>query len=137
MEILVELFWSHPTSSLVTSSWLKVQNIHCSGRQLICFIAEFPPYFPQFIILSLQFTNVHIYSLSFHSADNLHHLLYIHHILCTFSLQLLHYGKLSHLSLIQLPTMMIGERCYSAVAVVGTLYIKYSVCVSVISLGST
>jgi len=84
-----------------------------------------------------QFTNVPIYSLLFNSADNLQHLLYIHHILCTFSIKLLHYGKLFHLSLIQLPTMMIGNGCYSAVAVVWTVYIKHSVCVSVIRLGST
>jgi len=82
-----------------------------------------------------HFGSAHIYSLSFSSLDNLHHLLHIpiQAMLSAFSTKLRHTDKSSHFSLVELPAMMIGERCYSAVAVVLTVCIKYSVWNSVLS----
>ena len=54
-------------------------------------------------------------------------------MLSAFSTKLRHSDKSSHFSLVELPAMMIGERCYSAVAVVLTVCIKYSVWNSVLS----
>ena len=46
MEILAELFCLTQRRSLVASSWLKVENMHCSGRKFMYRISEFPPSFP-------------------------------------------------------------------------------------------
>jgi hypothetical protein len=70
-----------------------------------------------------HFTNVHIYYLFFNSVDNLRYLLYIpvHALLSVPSVQ--NYCTPMNLptwATPNLPAMMIGKRCYSAVAAVWT-----------------